>query len=123
MKNMENLLFLNKCKLLENLDSYKFLLTEGEQVKLEYKNDRSMFIATDQKLLFIDKSNLLDYISHYTVILLSRINGYLLQVDDNNTCYTIDFIIPGSEILMKLALTCKKENIEELIQFLNNKIN
>ena len=27
------------CKLLENLDRYKFLLTEGEQVKFEYENN------------------------------------------------------------------------------------
>lgn len=118
----ENLL-LNKCKLLENLDQYKFLLTEGEQVKLEYKNDRSMFIVTDQKLLFIDKSNILDYISNYTVLLLNKINGYILQTDNNNICYTINFIVPGIEFNMQIALTSKKENIEELVKFLNNKIN
>jgi hypothetical protein len=40
--------YLNVCKLLENLDRYKFLLTEGEQVKFEYENnDGSIFVVTD----------------------------------------------------------------------------
>lgn len=119
----KNLLLVNKCKLLENLEHYKFLLTEGEQVKLEYKNDISMFIVTDQKLIFINKNARFNYISDYTVLLLNKINGYILQVDDNNTCYTVDFIVPGIEFNMQIALTSKKENIEELIKFLNNKIN
>lgn len=39
--------YLNVCKLLENLDRYKFLLTEGEQVKFEYNNNESIFVVTD----------------------------------------------------------------------------
>ena len=115
--------YLNVCKLLENLDRYKFLLTEGEQVKFEYENnDGSIFVVTDQRIIVVNKSNFLNYLNNYVIVPLSKITAYFAQVDVPNMRCNIDFVIPGIE-KTSIFLFISKENLEELIKYLNNKIN
>lgn len=115
--------YLNMCKLLENLDRYKFLLTEGEQVKFEYENNNgSIFVVTDQRIICINKNSLLDYLDNYVIVPLSKINGLFLQVNADAMKCDIDFIISGVE-KMQISLFISKENLEKLVKFLNNKIN
>lgn len=112
--------YLNVCKLLENLDRYKFLLTEGEQVKFEYCNSESIFVVTDQRIICINKNS--DYLNNYVIIPLSKITGLFLQVNADAMKCDLDFIIPGIEKAL-ISLFVSKENLEELVKFLNNKIN
>lgn len=113
--------YLNMCKLLENLDRYKFLLTEGEQVKFKYENNNgSIFIVTDQRIVCVNKNS--DYLNNYVIIPLSKITGLFLQVNVDAMKCDIDFIIPGIE-KASVSLFISKENLEKLIKFLNNKIN
>lgn len=112
--------YLNVCKPLENLDRYKFLLTEGEQVKFEYNNNESIFVVTDQRIICINKNS--DYLNNYVIVLLSKITGLFLQVNADTMKCDIDFIIPGIE-KMQISLFISKENLEKLVKFLNNKIN
>lgn len=114
--------YLNVCKLLENLDRYKFLLTEGEQVKFEYNNNESIFVVTDQRIICVNKNSLLNSLTNYIVIPLSKIIGYFSQVDVDNMRCDLDFIIPGIE-KASISLFISKENLEELVKYLNNKIN
>lgn len=114
--------YLNVCKLLENLDHYKFLLTEGEQVKFEYCNSKSIFVVTDQRIICINKSNLLDNLNNYIVVPLSKITAYFAQVDVHNMRCDLDFIIPGIE-KTSVSLFTGKKNLEKLVKFLNTKIN
>lgn len=115
--------YLNVCRLLENLDHYKFLLTEGEQVKFEYKNnDGSIFVVTDQRIICINKNSFLDYLNNYVIVPLSKITGLFLQVNADTMKCDLDFIIPGIE-KASVSLFISKENLEKLIKFLNNKIN
>lgn len=115
--------YLNVCKLLENLDRYKFLLTEGEQVKFEYENnDGSIFVVTDQRIICINKNSLLDSLNNYIIVPLSKITGLFLQVNADAIKCDLDFIIPGIE-KASVSLFISKENLEELVKFLNNKIN
>lgn len=114
--------YLNVCKLLENLDRYKFLLTEGEQVKFEYCNSESIFVVTDQRIICINKNNLLDNLNNYIVVPLSKITAYFAQVDVHNMRCDFDFVIPGIE-KASISLFISKENLEKLIKYLNNKIN
>ena len=111
--------YLNVCKLLENLDRYKFLLTEGEQVKFEYNNNESIFVVTDQKIICINKNSL--YLNNYVIVPLSKITGLFLQVNADTMKCDLNFIIPGIE-KASISLFISKENLEELIKFLNNKI-
>lgn len=112
--------YLNVCKLLENLDRYKFLLTEGEQVKFEYCDSESIFVVTDQRIICINKNS--DSLDNYVIIPLSKITGLFLQVNADTMKCDIDFIIPGIE-KMQISLFISKENLEKLVKFLNNKIN
>lgn len=113
--------YLNVCKLLENLDRYKFLLTEGEQVKFEYENnDESIFVVTDQRIICINKNS--DSLNNYVIVPLSKITAYFAQVDVPNMRCNVDFVIPGIE-KASIFLFISKENLEELIKYLNNKIN
>ena len=112
--------YLNVCKLLENLDRYKFLLTEGEQVKFEYCNSESIFVVTDQRIIVINKNS--DSLNNYVIVPLSKITGLFLQVNADTMKCDIDFIIPGIE-KMQISLFISKENLEKLVKFLNNKIN
>lgn len=113
--------YLNVCKPLENLDCYKFLLIEGEQVKFEYKNNNgSIFVVTDQRIICINKNN--DSLNNYVIVPLSKITGLFLQVNADAMKCDLDFIIPGVE-KMQISLFISKENLEKLIKFLNNKIN
>lgn len=112
--------YLNACKLLENLDRYKFLLTEGEQVKFEYCNSESIFVVTDQRIICINKNS--DSLDNYVIVPLSKITGLFLQVNADTMKCDIDFIIPGIE-KMQISLFISKENLEKLVKFLNNKIN
>lgn len=114
--------YLNVCKLLENLDRYKFLLTEGEQVKFEYNNNESIFVVTDQRIICIDKNSLLNNLNNYIVVPLSKITAYFAQVDVPNMRCDLDFIIPGIE-KESISLFISKKNLEELVKYLNNKIN
>ena len=114
--------YLNLCRTLENLDRYKFLLTEGEQGKFEYCNSKSIFVVTDQRIICVNKSSLLDNLNNYIVISLSKITGLFLQVDAPAMKCDIDFIIPDIE-KMQISLFISKENLEELVKYLNNKIN
>lgn len=115
--------YLNVCKLLENLNCYKFLLTEGEQVKFEYENnDGSIFVVTDQRIICINKNSLLDYLDNYVIVPLNKITGLFLQVNADAMKCDIDFVITGIE-KASVSLFISKENLEELIKFLNNKIN
>ena len=114
--------YLNMCRLLENLNRYKFLLTEGEQVKFEYCNSESIFVVTDQRIICINKGNLLDNLNNYIVIPLSKITAYFAQVDVLNMKCDLDFIIPGIE-KASVSLFVGEENLEKLVKFLNNKIN
>ena len=114
--------YLNLCRTLENLDRYKFLLTEGEQVKFEYNNKESIFVVTDQRIICVNKSSLLDNLNNYVVISLSKITAYFAQVDVPNMRCDLDFVIPGIE-KMQISLFISKENLEELVKYLNNKIN
>lgn len=115
--------YLNVCKLLENLDRYKFLLTEGEQVKFEYENNNgSIFVVTDQKIICINNSSLLDNLNNYVIVPLSKITGLFLQVNAPDMKCDIDFVVPGIE-KMQISLFISKENLEKLIKYLNNKIN
>lgn len=113
--------YLNVCKLLENLDRYKFLLTEGEQVKFEYKNnDGSIFVVTDQRIICINKNS--DSLDNYVIVPLNKITGLFLQVNADAMKCDFDFIIPGIE-KASISLFISEENLEKLIKFLNNKIN
>ena len=112
--------YLNACKLLKNLDRYKFLLTEGEQVKFEYCNSESIFVVTDQRIICINKNS--DSLDNYVIVPLSKITGLFLQVNADTMKCDIDFIIPGIE-KMQISLFISKENLEKLVKFLNNKIN
>lgn len=112
--------YLNVCKLLENLDRYKFLLTEGEQVKFEYCNSKSIFVVTDQRIICINKNS--DSLDNYVIVSLSKITGLFLQVNADTMKCNIDFIILGIE-KMQISLFISKENLEKLVKFLNNKIN
>lgn len=114
--------YLNVCKLLENLDRYKFLLIEGEQVKFEYCDSESIFVVTDQRIICINKSNLLDNLNNYVIVPLNKITGLFLQVNADAMKCDLDFIIPGIE-KASVSLFISKENLEELIKYLNNKIN
>lgn len=114
--------YLNVCRLLENLDRYKFLLTEGEQVKFEYNDNESIFVVTDQRIICINKSNLLDNLNNYIVVPLSKITGLFLQVNADAMKCDLNFIIPGIE-KASVSLFTGKKNLEKLIKFLNNKIN
>lgn len=114
--------YLNVCKLLENLDRYKFLLTEGEQVTFEYNNNENIFVVTDQRIICINKNSLLDNLNNYIVVPLSKITAYFAQVDIPNMRCNLDFIIPGIE-KASISLFIGKENLEKLVKFLNNKIN
>ena len=114
--------YLNVCKLLENLDRYKFLLTEGEQVKFEYCNSESIFVVTDQRIICINKNSLLNSLTNYIVIPLSKITGLFLQINADAMKCDLDFIIPGIE-KASVSLFISKENLEKLVKFLNNKIN
>lgn len=112
--------YLNVCKLLENLDRYKFLLTEDEQVKFEYCDSESIFVVTDQRIICINKNS--DSLDNYVIVPLSKITGLFLQVNADTMKCDIDFIIPGIE-KMQISLFISKENLEKLVKFLNNKIN
>ena len=112
--------YLNVCRLLENLDRYKFLLTEGEQVKFEYYDSESIFVVTDQKIICINKNS--DSLDNYVIAPLSKVTGLFLQVNADTMKCDIDFIIPGIE-KMQISLFISKENLEKLVKFLNNKIN
>lgn len=112
--------YLNVCKLLENLDRYKFLLTEGEQVKFEYCDSESIFVVTDQRIICINKNN--DSLNNYIIIPLSKITAYFAQIDVPNMRCDLDFVIPGIE-KASISLFISKENLEKLVKFLNNKIN
>lgn len=114
--------YLNICRLLENLDRYKFLLTEGEQVKFEYNNNESIFVVTDQRIICINKNSLLDNLNNYIVVPLNKITAYFAQVDVHNMKCDLDFIIPGIE-KASISLFISKENLEKLVKYLNNKIN
>lgn len=114
--------YLNVCKLLENLDRYKFLLTEGEQVKFEYCNSESIFVVTDQRIICINKNSLLNSLTNYIVVPLSKITAYFVQVDVPNMRCDLDFVIPGIE-KASISLFISKENLEKLVKFLNTKIN
>ena len=114
--------YLNLCRTLENLDRYKFLLTEGEQVKFEYCNSENIFVVTDQRIICVNKSSLLDNLNNYVVISLSKITAYFVQVDIPNMRCDLDFVIPSIE-KMQISLFISKENLEELVKYLNNKIN
>lgn len=115
--------YLNVCRLLENLDSYKFLLTEGEQVKFEYENNNgSIFVVTDQRIICINKNSLLDNLNNYIVVPLSKITGLFLQVNADTMKCDLDFVIPGIE-KASVSLFISKKNLEKLVKFLNNKIN
>lgn len=114
--------YLNVCKLLENLDHYKFLLTEGEQVKFEYCNSKSIFVVTDQRIICINKNSLLDYLNNYVIVPLSKITGLFLQVNADAMKCDLDFIIPGIE-KASISLFISKKNLKKLVKFLNNKIN
>lgn len=114
--------YLNMCKPLENLDRYKFLLTEGEQVKFEYNNNESIFVVTDQRIICINKNSLLDYLNNYVIVPLSKITGLFLQVNADAMKCDLNFIIPDIE-KASISLFISKENLEELIKYLNNKIN
>ena len=87
--------YLNVCKLLENLDRYKFLLTEGEQVKFEYCDSESIFVVTDQRIICINKNN--DSLDNYVIVPLSKITGLFLQVNADAVKCDLDFVIPGIE--------------------------
>ena len=113
-------IYLNMCRLLENLDRYKFLLTEGEQVKFEYCDSESIFVVTDQRIICINKNS--DSLDNYVIVPLSKITGLFLQVNADTMKCDIDFIIPGIE-KMQISLFISKENLEKLVKFLNNKIN
>lgn len=108
------------CKLLENLDRYKFLLTEGEQVKFEYCNSESIFVVTDQRIICINKNS--DSLDNYVIVPLSKITGLFLQVNADTMKCDLNFIIPGIE-KASVSLFINKENLEKLVKFLNNKIN
>ena len=108
------------CVNLENLDRYKFLLTEGEQVKFEYCDSESIFVVTDQRIICINKNS--DSLDNYVTVPLSKITGLFLQVNADTMKCDIDFIIPGIE-KMQISLFISKENLEKLVKFLNNKIN
>jgi hypothetical protein len=113
--------YLNVCKLLENLDCYKFLLAEGEQVKFEYENNNgSIFVVTDQRIICINKNS--DSLDNYVIVPLSKITGLFLQVNADAMKCDLNFIIPGIE-KTSVSLFISKENLEELIKYLNNKIN
>lgn len=112
--------YLNVCKLLENLNRYKFLLTEGEQVKFEYCNSESIFVVTDQRIICTNKSS--DSLDNYVIVPLSKITGLFLQVNADTIKCDLNFIIPGIE-KMQISLFISKENLEGLVKFLNNKIN
>lgn len=112
--------YLNVCRLLENLDRYKFLLTEGEQVKFEYCDSESIFVVTDQRIICINKNS--DSLDNYVIVPLSKITGLFLQVNADTMKCDIDFIIPGIE-KMQISLFTGKKNLEKLVKFLNNKIN
>lgn len=112
--------YLNMCRLLENLDRYKFLLTEGEQVKFEYCDSESIFVVTDQRIICINENS--DSLDNYVIVPLSKITGLFLQVNADTMKCDIDFIIPGIE-KMQISLFISKENLEKLVKFLNNKIN
>lgn len=112
--------YLNVCRLLENLDRYKFLLTEGEQVKFEYNNNESIFVVTDQRIICINKNS--DSLNNYIVVPLSKITGLFLQVNADAMKCDLDFIIPGIE-KASISLFTGKKNLEKLVKFLNNKIN
>ena len=115
--------YLNLCRTLKNLDRYKFLLTEGEQVKFEYENNKgSIFVVTDQRIICVNKNSLLDNLNNYIVISLSKITAYFVQVDADTMKCDIDFVIPGIEKI-QISLFISKENLEKLIKYLNNKIN
>lgn len=114
--------YLNMCRLLENLDRYKFLLTEGEQVKFEYCDSESIFVVTDQRIICINKNSLLDNLNNYIVVPLSKITGLFLQVNADAMKCDLDFIIPGIK-KASISLFISKENLEKLVKFLNNKIN
>lgn len=114
--------YLNVCRLLENLDRYKFLLTEGEQVKFEYCDSESIFVVTDQRIICINKNSFLDNLNNYIIISLSKITAYFVQVDVPNMRCDLDFVIPGIE-KASVSLFIGKENLEKLVKFLNNKIN
>ena len=113
-------IYLNMCRLLENLNRYKFLLTEGEQVKFEYCDSESIFVVTDQRIICINKNS--DSLDNYVIVPLSKITGLFLQVNADTMKCDIDFIIPGIE-KMQISLFISKENLEKLVKFLNNKIN
>lgn len=112
--------YLNVCKLLENLDRYKFLLTEGEQVKFEYYNNESIFVVTDQRIICINKNSY--SLNNYFIVPLSKITGLFLQVNALNMKCDLDLVVPGIE-KMQISLFISKENLEKLVKFLNNKIN
>lgn len=112
--------YLNVCKLLENLDCYKFLLTEGEQVKFEYCNSESIFVVTDQRIICINKNS--DSLDNYVIVPLSKITGLFLQVNADTMRCNLDFIIPGIE-KASVSLFTGKKNLEKLVKFLNTKIN
>lgn len=114
--------YLNVCKLLENLDRYKFLLTEGEQVKFEYCDSKSIFVVTDQRIICINKNSFSDNLNNYIIIPLSKITAYFAQIDVPNMRCDLDFVIPGIE-KASISLFISKENLEKLVKFLNNKIN
>lgn len=113
--------YLNICRLLENLDRYKFLLTESEQVKFEYENnDGSIFVVTDQRIIFINKNS--DSLDNYVIVPLNKITGLFLQVNADAMKCDLNFIIPSIE-KASISLFISKENLKELIKYLNNKIN
>ena len=113
--------YLNVCKLLENLDRYKFLLTEGEQVKFEYENNNgSIFVVTDQRIICINKNS--DSLDNHVIVPLKKITGLFLQVNADTMKCDLNFIILGIE-KASISLFISKENLEKLIKFLNNKIN
>lgn len=112
--------YLNVCRLLENLDRYKFLLTEGEQVKFEYNDSESIFVVTDQRIICINKNS--DSLNNYFIVPLNKITGLFLQVDVPNMRCDLDFVIPGIE-KASISLFISKENLEKLVKFLNTKIN
>ena len=98
--------YLSVCRLLENLDCYKFLLVEGEQVKFEYNNNESIFVVTDQRIICINKNS--DSLDNYVIVSLSKITGLFLQVNADAMKCDLDFIITGIE-KMQISLSIKEK--------------
>ncbi|WED24590.1 PH domain-containing protein [Vibrio sp. JC009] len=63
----------------EGMDTYGFMLIEGEEVKCEYKTVRDMVILTNKRLITIDVQGITGKKKEFFVLPFSKITAFAIE--------------------------------------------